>query len=257
MEVRNMSKNLEIGRKIKKLREEFGLTQEDLAKKLNIPRPSVSQIESGKRDLTTLELTKLSKIFEISVDELLNTKEEKETKKIKPKSKLPEFNEEIFKETLLYILERCGARPNVGKTVIYKLLYFCDFNYYELYEEPLTGVTYRKISYGPAPCNFEKIIEEMKKEGQIKEVSTEYYGQPQIKYLPLVEPDLSKLTAQQKSVIDRVIESLSPLDAKTIAEFSHEDIPVKATKEKEIIDYELVFYRTPPYSIRAYKKRSV
>jgi len=40
-----------------------------LAKRLNIPRPSVSQIELGKRDLTTSELTKLSKIFEISIDE--------------------------------------------------------------------------------------------------------------------------------------------------------------------------------------------
>jgi len=58
-----------VGTKIKKLREEFGLTQEDLAKRLNIPRPSVSQIELGKRDLTTSELTKLSKIFEISIDE--------------------------------------------------------------------------------------------------------------------------------------------------------------------------------------------
>ncbi|MDD4141558.1 MAG: hypothetical protein PHR20_02025 [Bacteroidales bacterium] len=33
---------------------------------------------------------------------------------------------------LLYILERCSGKTNVGKTVLYKLLYFSDFNYYEL-----------------------------------------------------------------------------------------------------------------------------
>ncbi len=142
--------------------------------------------------------------------------------------------------------------PNVDKTVLYKLLYFCDFNYYELYEEPLTGAAYRKINYGPAPCEFEGVIEEMKKEKQIIEISMPYHTQSQIKYLPLDEEDLNKLTARQKECIDRVIETLSYLYAKTISDYSHEDIPWKVRKEKEIVNYELVFYRTPPYSLRAY-----
>ena len=247
-----MNKRL-IGERIKKFREKYGLTQENLAKMLNIPRPSVSQIESGQREITSSELAKLSQIFQISVDELLDQgTNEIKLKKLKHKGKIPEFKKEIFKQVLLYILVKCGARPNVGKTVLYKLLYFCDFNYYELYEEPLTGAAYRKINYGPAPCEFEKIIEEMKKEGQIIEITTKYYNQPQLKYLPQVEPDLNKLTARQKEVIDRVIESLASLDATKISNYSHEDIPWKSTKEKEIIDYELVFYRTPPYSIRSY-----
>ena len=253
MEVEDMSKNLLVGIRIKKLRESFNYTQEDLAKKLGLPRPSVSQIESGQRQITSSELTKLSQLFEISIDELLNPYEtEKKVKELKRKGKLPQFNREIFKQVLLYILEKCGAKPNVGKTVLYKLLYFCDFNYYELYEKPLTGAAYRKIPYGPAPCEFEKIIEEMKKKKQLIEIQTEYYNQHQIKYLPLVKPDLSKLNAQQKEVIDRVIETLSHLDAKTVSDYSHEDIPWKSTKEKDIINYELVFYRRQPYSVRAY-----
>lgn len=248
-----MDKKIIIGKKIKEMREKIHLTQEELAKKLGIPRPSVSQIEAGQREITSSELEKLSQIFEISIDELLNPEGfKKEMRKLKRKNGLPSFNKEMFKQTLLYILTRCGARPNVGKTVLYKLLYFCDFNYYELYEKPLTGAAYRKITYGPAPCEFDEIVEEMKKEKQLQEVYSEYYGQPQIKYLPLVEPDLSRLTAEQKEVIDRVIENLSPLDAKKISDYSHEDIPWKSTKEKDIIDYELVFYRTVPYSVRKY-----
>jgi len=248
-----MNKRMAIGKRIKMLREKFNLTQEGLAKKLGIPRPSVSQIESGQREITFSELAKISQIFEISIDELLNPYEvEKKIIKLKRQGKLPRFNKEVFKQTLLYILEKCGARPNVGKTVLYKLLYFCDFNYYELYEEYLTGAAYRKIIYGPAPCEFTKIIEEMKRAKQVTEIPAEYYNQSQTKYLPLVKPDLSKLTAKQKEVIDRVIESLSPLDAKTISNYSHEDVPWKTTKENEIIDYELVFYRLPPYSMRAY-----
>ncbi|MCS7123739.1 MAG: DUF4065 domain-containing protein [Candidatus Aenigmarchaeota archaeon] len=243
-----------IGKKIKQLREKFNLTQDALAKKLGISRPSISQIESGERDISSTELVKLSEIFEVPIEELLTSKKkvEKEIIKLKQKSKLPPFNKDRFKQVLLYILEKCGARPNVGKTVLYKLLYFCDFDHYELYEEPLTGATYRKISYGPAPCEFEKTVEEMKRQKQVQEITTEYYGQLQTKYIPLVEPDLTKLTAAQKEVIDKVIEKLSFLDAKAISDYSHEDIPWKAAKEKEIIDYELVFYRTPSYSVRSY-----
>ena len=64
---------------------------------------------------------------------------------------------------LLYILERCAGKPNVGETVLYKLLYFSDFNYYELYEEHLTGAKYRKLLYGPVPQKLDTIIGQMMK----------------------------------------------------------------------------------------------
>ena len=134
------------------------------------------------------------------------------------------------------------------------MLYFSDFNYYELFEDYLTGAAYRKISYGPAPCDFQHIVQEMIDEGKLKKVTTEYYGKPQKKYLPLVNADINgwKWSAREKEVIDNVIERLSAKDAATISEFSHEDIPWEVTKDKEIIDYDTVFYRKPPFSVRAY-----
>mgnify|MGYP001218816108 FL=1 len=107
--------------------------------------------------------------------------------------------------------------------------------------------------HGPAPCEFEDIIAEMK-DRQIQEIHSSYYDKPQIKYLALVEPDINKLSARQKEVIDKVIETLSDYDANKISEYSHDDVPWQATEEKEIIDYELVFYRTPAYSVRSYSE---
>nr|HUM33887.1 helix-turn-helix domain-containing protein [Candidatus Saccharicenans sp.] len=132
-----------LGEKIRKLREEYGLTQEELARKLGIPRPSVSQIESGQREVTSEELLALSRTFETSTDELLlDHNQQRKDVKLRQTGRLPAFNQEMFKQVLLYILNKCGGKPNVGKTVLYKLLYFCDFNYYEKYEEPLTGAAY-------------------------------------------------------------------------------------------------------------------
>jgi uncharacterized phage-associated protein len=71
--------------------------------------------------------------------------------------------------------------------------------------------------------------------------------------LPLRKPDLSKLTAEELSVIEDVLNRLSDMNAKQISDFSHDDIPWKTAKEGDIIEYESVFYRTPAYSIREYE----
>jgi len=244
-----------LAERIKKMREDRELSQEDLASKLGLPRPSISQLESGQRDISSIELAKLAKIFEISVDDLLSPDlDEKECKDMKRKAKAPKFNKEKFKQVLLYILDKCGAKANVGETVLYKLLYFSDFNYYELFESYLTGAAYRKISFGPAPCEFQPIVQEMIEEGKLQKVTTEYYGMPQKKYLPLVKADVNEWnwSAREKEVVDNVIERLSSMDAATISEFSHGDIPWEVTQDKDVIDYDTVFYRKPPFSVRSY-----
>lgn len=72
-----------LSKKIKTLRKEKGLTQQEIADKLEIPRPSVSQIEQGERDITATELIKLLEIFNTSLKTI--TKEEKKPQH--PKSK--------------------------------------------------------------------------------------------------------------------------------------------------------------------------
>ena len=241
----------ELARRIKEYREGLDMTQADLADKMGLERATITQIESAHREISSLELAKFAKIFSVNADELLSDEKEE----VMPKSSainVPRFNREKFEQVLLYILEKCGARPNVGETVLYKLLYFADFNFYELHEEFLTGASYRKIQHGPAPCEITDVIKEMIAEKKIKKIVTEYFGKPQKKYLPLVESDLSKLSASEKEVIDQVITGLSGLNASTISEHSHKDVPWEITKEKEIINYDSVFYRTPPYSIRSY-----
>lgn len=243
----------EMASRIKQYREDLDMTQADLADKVGLERQTITQIESGNREITGLELSKFAKVFGVSVDDILRDEQEE----VMPKSSainIPDFKREKFEQVLLYILGKCGARPNVGETVLYKLLYFADFNFYELYEEFLTGASYRKIQHGPAPCEITDVIKEMIEEKKLKKVVTEYFGKPQKKYLPLVEPDLSKFSASEKEVIDQVITGLSGLNASSISEHSHKDVPWEITKEKDIINYDSVFYRTPPYSVRSYEE---
>ncbi|OGW26202.1 MAG: repressor protein [Nitrospirae bacterium GWC2_42_7] len=251
-----------IGHRIKELREKAGMSQDALAKTMKIPRPAISQIESGARKLATDELLKLSQIFHVSVDGLLNPGEEpeiclqeaKKEKAVKPQMRIsvPQKNLQKFKEVLLHILNKVGSKPNIGETVIYKLLYFIDFDFYEKYEEQLIGATYMKNQYGPTPIEFAKIIEQMIKKGEIEKVKSDYFSYPQTKYMPRNKPDLTKFKASEIELIDNVLNRLSEMNASQISAYSHSDVPWLTTGDGEVIEYESVFYRTPPYSVRAY-----
>lgn len=65
-----------IGKFIKELREEKNLTQEGLAELLFVDRTAISKWENGKNLPDTIILKELSKIFNISINELLMGKKE-------------------------------------------------------------------------------------------------------------------------------------------------------------------------------------
>lgn len=251
-----------IGNRIKELREYLGINQQRLADLMGVLRPTISQIENGTRKIYAEELIKLSEIFGVSVDSLLNLekfpeiilKESNKKEKTKPmlRINIPEKNLEKFKEVLIHILNKIGSKPNIGETVLYKLLYFIDFDFYEKYEEQLIGATYKKNRYGPTPIEFKKVIDKMSKDEEITKIKSEYFQYPQTKYLPLRKADLSKLKANEIDIIDNVLKRLSDMTAAQISEYSHNDVPWLTTEDGNVIEYESVFYRTPPYSVREY-----
>lgn len=257
--------NKKLGERIRKLRDGFKLSQEDVAKKLGISRVSLSQVENGERKMTAEEVAKLSSIFEVDADILLDLKTDIKVtieknrgysvnaSKSDIRISVPQKNLGKFKEVLLYVLNKVGSKPNIGETVLYKLLYFIDFDFYEKYEEQLIGASYIKNHYGPTPAEFKEIINDMK-DKDLVEVQNQYFQYPQRKYLPLRPPDLSLLKANEMKVIDGVLERLSDMNANQISEYSHGDVPWQTTDDGEIIDYESVFYRTVPYSVRKYSE---
>ena len=251
---------VKIGQRLAELRKRRGFSQEDLAKMVKISRPSMAQIELGNRSVNIMELQRFSVALSFSLDDFVSIDflmdRDVESLSVKEKDveriSVPLLKVNKFKNVLLYILEKCAGKPNVGETVLYKLLYFSDFNYYELYEDHLTGARYRKLPFGPVPQKLDAIIQQMIEDNQLQRIKTEYHGYPQTRYLPLEKSDLTELKASEKEVIDRVIEQLSDWSAAAISNYSHKDMPWLASKEGEDIDYELTFYREAPFSVRNY-----
>ena len=68
--------------------------------------------------------------------------------------RIEEERPDVFRQVILYVLDRVGGKPNVGEAVLHNLFYFIDFDYYEKFEENLMGETYIKNGYGPTSVNL-------------------------------------------------------------------------------------------------------
>ena len=249
---------------VQQLRKKHNLTQEFLASELNISRPTYVQIEHGERDLTITEAEKLASIFSISFEDFRHAKDSSITaeikkEKIKPKTKkqeirisIPQKNLKKFKEVLLYILSKIGGKPNIGEAVLYKLLYFIDFDFYEKFEEQLIGATYIKNHYGPTPVEFKAVIDNMIQDNEVVKIEGKYFNYPQRKYLAVRRPNLDVLSGREIEHIDDVLARLADKNAKEMENYSHEDVPWKTAEDGKPLYYESVLYRDERYSVRNY-----
>lgn len=264
--MRNFLDPQKIGANVKRLRGTRQISQEQLAKVLDLPRSSISQIENGARVLSLIEHQKILNFFEISHDEFIALGDQNVSESNKKEYKINrniKFDEAKFKQLLLYILEKCGSRPNVGETVLYKLLYFCDFDFFETYEKPLTGMKYKKMQFGPVPAQslFNPVIACMRKEGLIEKVTRQYIGDTiQTKYVNFISADLSIFgpdSEKMRHIVDTAIGKLSHMTARQIEEYSHKDYPWKSHMFNEEIDYYSVFQRDGEFSTRDYEQEFI
>ena len=224
-------------------------------------RPTYMHIERDERELLVAEARTLAGIFDMSLEDFLAGRESRRTvilprqsvRKTKNLSiRVEKKSLDIFKQVLLYVLNKVGGKPNVGETVLHKLLYFIDFDYYEKFEENLMGATYIKNHHGPTSVELRKILQSMQKDEEIEVVNSQYFQYPQKKYLPLKRPNLAILSARDVEHIDGVLARLSDKTAKEIEQYSHEDIPWKSAQDGQALSYESVFYRDERYSVRNY-----
>ncbi len=257
-----------LGDFIREQRKKRLVTQEHLASKLGLSRATYVQIELGKRELKVSEAIKLTEIFDMSIEDFLNEREQpapvieikrarkkKLAKKQSIRISVPQEKVEKFKQVLLYVLAKIGARPNIGQTALYKVLYFIDFDYYEKYEEQLIGAKYIKNTYGPSPVMFAKIAEELEKEDKIEKVKTKFHNYDQVKYLVnSKELDISSLSSQELEHINWEIRRLEDMTAAQISELSHIDTPWAVAGDREELKYEHVFYRPQLTSVREYEE---
>lgn len=159
------------------------------------------------------------------------------------------INTKKYKNTVLYLCQKLNGEIR-GKKKLAKLLYFADFDFYEKYAKSITGDTYFALPMGPFPTRLEEMTAQLSK-ADVLEIRSEENGgtfHPTEVYRAKAEPDISALTEEERSMLDRVVMKYGQLNGKQLEELSHAEAPYIGTELSEEIPYELAYYRETDFS---------
>ncbi|MFZ9221392.1 MAG: helix-turn-helix domain-containing protein [Sediminibacterium sp.] len=262
----NYLSKLELGNRLAQFRKAKDYSQEELASTIGISRPSLVQIESGKRNIDILEMQKFANTLGFSIDEFLTANpdqlSEPQTeylttpKKAQRRKSVPVFDFEKFTNCLLYVLEKTAGKPGIDEKQINSLFYFIDFNYYEIYETHLSSSTYRKRLNLPIIEKIDSLVNQLINDEAIIRIKTSREKKSINRLIPLKNADLQHLKASEVEMMDMVCEQMSNWSASKLETYTQEDVPCKATKEGDSINFELAFYRDTAYSVRFYNEET-
>lgn len=106
-----------VGERLARIRRERGITQAELAARLGLAQPNVSDYERGILRLNADLILKLTDILKISADELLGLREPKTTRTVKDRrlarrleeiQRLPRRDQEALLRTIDAFLQKAG-----------------------------------------------------------------------------------------------------------------------------------------------------
>lgn len=222
-----------------KLRKSIGLSQEGLSKKLGISRPTLIAIEKGERDITLTELKKISEIFDIPIEIILD-----EELRISEKVNSKNFSEKSFQKFYNLILEciKYGADEDgkITKTKLAKLVYLCDFANYYKFLNPISGFEYRRLQQGPVAIEFFDIIDCSE--------SIDVEKKDKAMLISLIEqPDSSVFNKKELELIKIICKKWKKAKTQEIVDFTHNQIPWKVCKKRDVIPYTLINNEAPEY----------
>lgn len=217
---------------LKDLREQKSLSQQEVAEKLGMSRPSYILIEQGKRGLTLLEAQIITKMFGISLGDL-------------EMGVVPDI--EKYKEMILSFLRFFNIKGDgkVPKTKLAKLLYLADFSYYYANFESMSGMQYRRLKYGPVSDLYFRALDELEEEGRIERdnrksdviLISENEGSK--------KASLKRLQEKEVGLITKIAKKWEDKKTREIVNFTHNQLPYKASLPDETISYELIIQEDP------------
>ena len=220
--------------KIKEYRIKRGLSQEQVSKAIGVSRPTYTAIEAGRQKLDVEEAQKLANLFGIDVIDLLSVN-------------IPDITK--YKHMILTYLRMHLSKDNkVPKTKLAKLLYLADFAWFYDHMQSMSGMQYRKITYGPVPDMFFRAIDELEEDGKIIVDRKIYEGK---EMFLISESDsnanekIKTLSVEENDLMKQIAEKWKDKKTEEIVNFTHNQLPYFLCRDNELIPYELITQEDP------------
>jgi hypothetical protein len=121
------------------------------------------------------------------------------------------------------------------------MLFYTDFLNYKVTGRSISGISYRAISYGPVPTNYDFIFAHFIEKEEIIEPVFIRVNNSQVNecYKPLKDFDLSVFNAEELKTINKIVGLFKDTPSWDLVELSHKERAwVELNKTKSIISYQ-------------------
>lgn len=138
-----------------------------------------------------------------------------------------------FRDLVCHIIQECSDDPSqLGAIRLNKILWFSDVVAYQVDGQSITGETYVKRRFGPAPKRMKQVLRYLEKHGEITITEPEFeFDTTRFESLKS-RPD--RLSNREKQIISAVRGAVLGKTANEISEMSH-DLIWKIAEEGEEI----------------------
>jgi len=168
-----------------------------------------------------------------------------------------EYQDDKFRELMLYIAQEMADDPAFGATVLNKVLFFADFFAYRFLGQPITGAVYQKLDYGPAPRRLLRELEQLTHEGRAVIHERKRGAGIQKRLVALDKPNLDLFSGTEIALVNEVINGLRGRGAVAVSTFSHRaSVGWLAAEMHEDIPYGTVFLSPPIEPTPTQEKRA-
>lgn len=208
------------------LREERKLTQAEVATATGMSRASYVGVEKGTKELTLAEADAITKLFGITIDELLQTEA----------PNLAKYRNMM----MAYLRAAKTDRVALKKTKLAQLLYLTDFSWYFHHQKSMSGVSYRHTDFGPLADVYFRLLEEMEAGGvlNIKQIYRDDYHMYEIEETRTsAKKILVELTKKELAQISIIWTAWRDSSTAEIVTFTSEQAPYRDSVVGEVIPY--------------------
>jgi hypothetical protein len=146
-------------------------------------------------------------------------------------------DDQKFRDLIVYVASQTMDDPEFASTKMEKALWHIDFRCFKHNGSPATGARYVKFRHGPVPICYKSILQQMINERLVAEAPCEIGGNSAKKVVALNTPDLSRFTADEISIADKVLSEFRRMTARQISALSHDHIGYKSVGEMQTIPY--------------------
>ncbi len=130
--------------------------------------------------------------------------------------------EDRLRQMILHVCTRCQDARRFGRIKLNKILWKSDFDSYAARGMPITGCAYQRLRLGPAPKAMLPLLNEMLRDGLLREEETDFGGDiVEKRPIPLVEPKMEYFSPEDLAFVEAAIRYYWTLTGMETSDDSH------------------------------------